>query len=196
MNNKGSLSIEALISVFITLLLMLSLIGIINTFYVNEVINHALYQSVIEMSSNNICTQYGNNDFSVQDKTINLFSNKKLYGNLKYEIDKNLSDFKYDSNYDLKNKEGSFQVNYSFEILNYVIPIKKTIEYKSFLHKRIKIKNINDEIIYVTKTGEKYHKNGCFYLRKSKIEMKLMDAISEGYTPCSRCYDTKKVKLQ
>ena len=196
MNNKGSLSIEALISVFITVLLMLSLIGIINTFYVNEVINHVLYQSVIEMSSNNICTQYGNNDFSMQDKTINLFSNKKLYDNLKYEIDKNLSDFKYVSDYDLEEKQGSFNVKYPFNILNYVIPVEKTIEYKSFLHKKIEIKNMNDEIIYITKTGEKYHKNGCFYLRKSKIEMKLIDAISEGYTPCSRCFNIKKIKLQ
>ncbi len=196
MNNKGSLSIEALISVFITLLLILSLIGIINTFYINEVINQALYQSIIEMSSNNICTQYGNNDFSMQDKTIEIYSNKKLYSNLKYEIDKNLSDFKYESDYDLNNKEGSFNVKYSFNIFNYVIPVEKTIEYKSFLHKKISIKNMNDEIIYVTKTGEKYHKNGCFYLRKSKIKMKLIDAISEDYTPCSRCFNTKKIKLQ
>lgn len=42
-------------------------------------------------------------------------------------------------------------------------------------------------IVYVTYTGSKYHKAGCSYL-KSKIEMTLEDARSEGYTPCSRCY--------
>ncbi len=41
--------------------------------------------------------------------------------------------------------------------------------------------------IYVTKTGEKYHSNGCQYLRKSKIPISLDNAKDQGYTPCSRC---------
>lgn len=41
--------------------------------------------------------------------------------------------------------------------------------------------------VYVTKTGEKYHKSGCQYLRKSKIAIDLDDAIAEGYTACSKC---------
>ena len=43
------------------------------------------------------------------------------------------------------------------------------------------------DIVYVTRTGTKYHKAGCSYL-KSKIEMTLEEAEDEGYTPCSRCY--------
>ena len=42
-------------------------------------------------------------------------------------------------------------------------------------------------IVYVTKTGEKYHADGCQYLRKSKIAMDLEEAIAEGYTACSKC---------
>lgn len=48
--------------------------------------------------------------------------------------------------------------------------------------------NTNSSIVYVTKTGKKYHKSGCSYLKKSKIEMTLSNATSSGYTPCSRCY--------
>ena len=48
--------------------------------------------------------------------------------------------------------------------------------------------NTNSTIVYVTKTGEKYHKPSCSYLRKSKIQMNLSDAKAQGYTPCSRCY--------
>ena len=47
--------------------------------------------------------------------------------------------------------------------------------------------NEKTTIVYVTRTGEKYHKAGCSYL-KSKIEMSLEDAQKEGYEPCSRCY--------
>ena len=41
--------------------------------------------------------------------------------------------------------------------------------------------------VYVTRTGEKYHSNGCQYLRKSKIAISLQDAVSSGYDACSRC---------
>lgn len=42
-------------------------------------------------------------------------------------------------------------------------------------------------IVYVTKTGEKYHSDGCQYLRKSKIAISLNNAKLQGYTPCSKC---------
>ncbi len=43
-----------------------------------------------------------------------------------------------------------------------------------------------DTIVHITKTGEKYHSAGCSYL-KSDIPTTLADAVSRGYTPCSRC---------
>ncbi len=42
-------------------------------------------------------------------------------------------------------------------------------------------------IVYITKTGEKYHRAGCQYLRKSCIEITRASAIAQGYTACSRC---------
>lgn len=48
--------------------------------------------------------------------------------------------------------------------------------------------NINSAIVYVTNTGKKYHKANCSYLRKSKIQMNLSEAQSQGYSPCSKCY--------
>ncbi len=41
--------------------------------------------------------------------------------------------------------------------------------------------------VYVTKTGGKYHSNGCQYLRKSQIAVSLQDAVNSGYDACSRC---------
>ena len=40
--------------------------------------------------------------------------------------------------------------------------------------------------VYVTRTGKKYHRGTCSYLRKSKILMQLQDA-KISYGPCSRC---------
>ena len=40
--------------------------------------------------------------------------------------------------------------------------------------------------VYVTRTGAKYHRDGCRYLSRSKIPMSLKDAVKK-YTPCSVC---------
>ncbi len=47
-------------------------------------------------------------------------------------------------------------------------------------------KNQND-IVYITKTGRKYHRAGCRYLSKSAIPIERKEAIARGYTPCSVC---------
>jgi hypothetical protein len=44
----------------------------------------------------------------------------------------------------------------------------------------------NEETVYVTRTGEKYHRAGCRYLRQSMIPTKLSDARGR-YAPCSVC---------
>ena len=44
-----------------------------------------------------------------------------------------------------------------------------------------------EKIVYITKTGEKYHSFGCRYLRKSCIPIPLTEAKRRGYTPCSVC---------
>jgi hypothetical protein len=44
----------------------------------------------------------------------------------------------------------------------------------------------NAQTVYVTKTGEKYHNDGCRHLR-SKIEISLKKAIELGYGPCGVC---------
>jgi hypothetical protein len=45
----------------------------------------------------------------------------------------------------------------------------------------------DDPIVYVTTSGKKYHAEGCRFLAKSSIPMKLSEAKAKGYTPCSVC---------
>ena len=46
----------------------------------------------------------------------------------------------------------------------------------------------NEATVYVTRTGGKYHKFGCQYLKESCIPLARTVAIYRGYDPCSRCY--------
>lgn len=43
------------------------------------------------------------------------------------------------------------------------------------------------ETVYVTKTGEKYHRFGCSFLRANATAKTLKDAKAAGLKPCSRC---------
>ncbi len=49
-----------------------------------------------------------------------------------------------------------------------------------------KPQSLVSQVIYKTKTGTKYHLDGCSYL-KSKIEITITDAKLQGLTPCSKC---------
>ncbi len=42
------------------------------------------------------------------------------------------------------------------------------------------------QVVYITNTGEKYHRDGCRYL-KSRIETTLGAAVAQGYEPCKVC---------
>ena len=44
-----------------------------------------------------------------------------------------------------------------------------------------------ESVVYVTNTGNKYHKAWCNCLRYSSVELRFMDALSRGYTPCEFC---------
>ena len=49
----------------------------------------------------------------------------------------------------------------------------------------------NDPIVYITKTGKNYHREGCPYTKYTKIKIRLSEAKRKGYTPCSKCKPPK-----
>ncbi len=44
-----------------------------------------------------------------------------------------------------------------------------------------------DQIVYVTRTGKRYHKMNCEHISKSKTAISLKEARLKGYTPCHVC---------
>lgn len=47
--------------------------------------------------------------------------------------------------------------------------------------------NVSSQTVYTTKTGSKYHKTSCKYLKYPKKEITLEKAKRLGYTPCLVC---------
>lgn len=51
--------------------------------------------------------------------------------------------------------------------------------------------NVQAQTVYITKTGEKYHKTTCRYLKHSKKEITLKKAKALGYEACLVCKPNK-----
>lgn len=47
--------------------------------------------------------------------------------------------------------------------------------------------SVTSQTVYATKTGDKYHKSNCRYLKYSKKELSLNKAIMLSYKACSVC---------
>lgn len=47
--------------------------------------------------------------------------------------------------------------------------------------------SVHAQTVYITKTGEKYHREDCSYLRRSSISIGLAEARARGYEPCKVC---------
>ena len=61
-----------------------------------------------------------------------------------------------------------------------------------FVISMVFVNHIKAQTVYITKSGEKYHTASCRYLKYSKKEIKLEDAISRGYEACKVCKPTSK----
>lgn len=46
---------------------------------------------------------------------------------------------------------------------------------------------LDTDICYITANGEKYHRQGCRYLKRSCIEIIVGEAKEKNYTPCKIC---------
>lgn len=66
------------------------------------------------------------------------------------------------------------------------VPCKVCNPAASTVRQQVKQKATDDITVYITRTGKKYHRAGCRYLRRNMIPMKLSEA-RKRYSPCSVC---------
>jgi len=52
---------------------------------------------------------------------------------------------------------------------------------------RVEKKEQTEITVYITRTGRKYHRDGCRWLSKSRIPISLKEAKERGYGPCKVC---------
>lgn len=65
-----------------------------------------------------------------------------------------------------------------------IAPLTAFVPYNGHTHE---VADPIEQTVYITKTGERYHRGSCGTLRKSKIAKTLSEAKALGYTPCGLC---------
>jgi len=68
--------------------------------------------------------------------------------------------------------------------LSLLLPSAPASSIAAASHHRIETK---DCVVYITRTGHRYHRAGCRYLRQSSIATTRAKAIARRLTPCSVC---------
>ncbi len=83
---------------------------------------------------------------------------------------------------------GGQNLNFAYPT-DYILPLLVKTEPQPFTYLKSSIYEPSkaEIIVYITRTGKKYHRGTCRYLRRSRIKTTLLDAVERGYTPCSVC---------
>ena len=55
-------------------------------------------------------------------------------------------------------------------------------------------KKLKESTVFITRTGSRYHKDGCIHLKRSKIPIKLSQAQKKGMLACKACYEGFKIE--
>jgi len=77
-------------------------------------------------------------------------------------------------------------------VISATVDVKTVNCHVSVKEKKTQSKNITinntSYTVYITKTGECYHRDGCRYLRRSQISISKSSAINQGYRACHVCH--------
>lgn len=46
----------------------------------------------------------------------------------------------------------------------------------------------SQETVWITQSGKKYHKSGCYHLKKGGTQISMEEALADNRTPCKSCF--------
>ena len=84
--------------------------------------------------------------------------------------------------------KGGQNLNFAYPA-EYIFPLLVSVSISPFHNLKAPktLISTSDQIVYVTRTGKKYHRITCRYLKKSIREISILDARDGGYSPCKVC---------
>lgn len=225
MNNRGSISVEALIGVTVFVLLMVFLGQMLMVFSAEDIVSQKVFDGVYQLENHGYL--YEKIGLLHQSPRIKGFDNSKILdllnssmkaidyktkeAYLKFilsnSLDDNLSLSKFDLNQDRIMCQIVYEKQYLFGLKHeFIITVEKQLwlfgdDKSLYPHETLKdllsrqYSKEKNTVVYHTKTGSKYHIEGCFYLRRSTTDKDKIKSISlyqaqyfYRFTPCKKCF--------
>ena len=84
--------------------------------------------------------------------------------------------------------ELSSKIDRLIEIIKLQLGISPTAEQEKTEEKAASTESQNDQMVYITASGKKYHKLGCRYLMGNYRSITIEEAKRRGLEPCNFCY--------
>lgn len=186
---KGSLSIEAALTVSIMLIVFTFILGALISIYIDENMQWSILQTKDDLSLAYM-PYIGHDQFEmkkVEQTLLSALAEYRLYENITYrEMDQLVrkTHVRPIESDDLGFLSLSVSYQYTMpSIINRGALIIPTVA--AAFSDGVDFDHLT---VYITTYGEKYHKTDCFHLRKSKFGISLADAKSKGYEACKNCH--------
>jgi hypothetical protein len=187
---KGSLSIEAILSVSLMLIIMTLILGALISIYIDENMQWSVMQTKDDLSL--AYMPFIGHDQSalkiVEQSVLTTIADHRLNQNINSREMNRLVSKVFVAPVE-KDQLGFIALNISYK---YIMP--------SFVKKGEMIiptvaaafsdgVDFDSQTVYITTYGEKYHRPSCFHLRKSKFGIALSEAKIKGYDACKNCHN-------
>lgn len=186
---RGSVAIEAVLSISVLMILMVMLFGTLLSVYLDEESHWIAMQATEDMGlyampfiGHERIIQEAVNAFLLSELTvISLNHHIEAHGltpliKLHPDTVVTFSDYGF----------AELTFKYRFKLLaidsenEIVLPMSAAVTSDG--------NDFSDDLVFITTYGEKYHKATCFHLRKSKFGISLTSAIEKGYEACKNCH--------
>ncbi len=187
---KGSLSIEAILSVSMMLIIMTLILGALLSIYIDENMQWSVLQTKDDLSLAYMpFLGHEHSSLKILEQTVlTTIADHRLNQNIKAREMNRLVSKVVVAPVE-KDQLGFIALNISYK---YVLPT--FVKNGGMIIPTVAAAfsdgvDFDTQTVYITTYGEKYHQSTCFHLRKSKFGITLTEAKNKGYDACKNCHN-------
>lgn len=173
-NKRGSVSVEAAISLMIFIMAAAGLIYLMRDLQTQERVRQGTFEISRQMAAVDI--QNDAQCFALAQ--LLWLSNDNVKNEKVFLTEAHLE------------KDGTFELEVKWDL---ALPLGQKVRHEYELKNRLLTRGYDgisqneDDLVYVTDTGGKYHLSGCYHLAKSQKTLTKKEAVKNGYGPCWHC---------
>jgi hypothetical protein len=192
---SGSVAIEAILSISVIMILLITLFGTLLTVYLREEGHWIAMQTKEDMGIYSM--PFMGHERIIQEKVNAYLLTETTKMTLNRHIETHSLRKLINIHPDTNVKFGDYGFAELTFVMQFELPALDSVKVIVLPMSACVVSdgnNFSDDLVYITTYGEKYHVETCFHLRKSKYGISLSLAIEKGYEACKNCHSKKPEK--